>query len=84
MLRLNLSSDAIRNCKETTTFVKECEKIIECKKKEILNLAYKQTLLFEKSKEPDKFREMYKQMEQVNLVKVLEKYPKFEVVINFK
>ena len=29
-------------------------KIIECKKKETLNLAYKQGLLFEKSKEPDK------------------------------
>ena len=60
MVRLNLSSDNVRNCKETTTFVKECEKIIECKKKGILNLTYKQGLLFEKSKEPDKFKEMYK------------------------
>ena len=46
-------------------------KIIECKKKETLNLAYKQGLLFEKSKEPDKFREMYKQMGQVKFVKAL-------------
>ena len=37
MVRLNLSSDNIRDYKETTTFVKECEKVIECKKKEIYN-----------------------------------------------
>ena len=60
MVRLSLSSDDVRNCKETTTFVKECKKIIECKKKGILNLTYKQGLLFEKSKEPHKFKEMYK------------------------
>ena len=81
MVRLNLSSDGVINCKETTTFVKECEKNIECKKKEILYLAYKQGLLFEKSKEPEKFRKIYKQMEQVKLVKVPQKYPKLEVVI---
>ena len=36
------------------------KKVIICKKKGILNLAYKQELLFEKSKECDKFKEMYK------------------------
>ena len=36
MGRLNLSSDDVRNCKETTTFVKKC------KKNGILKLAYKQ------------------------------------------
>ena len=70
MVRLNLSSDDVRNCKETTTFVKECKKIIECKKKGILNLKNNQGFLFEKSKQPDKFREMYKKMEQVKLRKV--------------
>ena len=59
-------------------------KNIECKKKETLNLAYKQGLLYEKSKEPDKFRERYKQMELVKFVKALERYPKLEVVMNFK
>ena len=54
MVRLNLSLDDVRNCKETTTFVKEC------KKKGILNLAYKQGLLFEKSKELHKFKEIHK------------------------
>ena len=39
------------------------KKIITCKKKGILNLAYKQGLLFEKSKESDKFKETYKKME---------------------
>ena len=39
MMRLNLNSNDIRNCKETTTVAKECEKIIECQKKGILNLA---------------------------------------------
>ena len=62
-----------KNCKETTTFVKECEKNIECKKKGILNLAYKQEILFGKSKEPNKFREIYEKMEQVKVVKALEK-----------
>ena len=28
--RLNLSSYNVRNCKEATAFVKECEKNIEC------------------------------------------------------
>ena len=45
---LNLSSDElkfVKNCKETTTFVKKCEKIIECKKRGIFNLAYKQGIL---------------------------------------
>ena len=60
MVRLNWSSDNIRNCKETTTFIKECKKNIECKKKGIFNLAYKQGLIFEKSTEPDKSKEMYK------------------------
>ena len=78
MVRLNLYSDEVRNCKETTTFVKEC------KKKRTLNLACKKGLLFEKSKEPDKFKEIYKKMEQVKIVKLLEKYPKLEVLMNFK
>ena len=42
-----------------TMFVKECEKIIKCKKKRILNLAYKQGILFKKSKESFKFKEIY-------------------------
>ena len=51
IVRLSLSSEDIRNCKERTTFVKECKKNIECKKKGILNLEYKRGFLFEKSKE---------------------------------
>ena len=81
MLRLNLSPDGVRNCKETTTLVEKCEKIIECKKKKILNLTYKK---FEKSKETDKFKEMFQKMEQVEIVKVLEWYPKLEEVMSFK
>ena len=46
MVRLNLISDNVRNCEETTTFMKEFEKIIKSKKKGILNLAYKQRFLF--------------------------------------
>ena len=83
-MRLNLSFHDVRNCKETITFVKECQNIIECKKKGILNLANKQGLLFNRSKEPEKFKEMYKKIEQVEIVKVSEKYPKLKVVINFK
>ena len=76
-LGIEFNSGNERNCKETTTFVKECGKIIKCKLKEIFNLAYKQG----KSKEPDKFKEMYK-IKQLKLVKALEKYPKLEVVMN--
>ena len=59
ILRLNLKSDNVRNCEETTTFVKELKKIINCYKKGNSNLVYKQGLLLEKYKEPDKFTEMY-------------------------
>ena len=58
MVRLNLSSDNVRNCEETTMLVIECEKNIKFKKEEILNLAYKQGLMFGKSKKSDKFKEM--------------------------
>ena len=39
---------------------KNAKKTIICKNKGILNLTYKQGLLFKKSKESDKFKEMYK------------------------
>ena len=45
MVRLNLSSDDVRNCIETMFL-----------RKGILNLAYIQGLSFEKSEEPDKYR----------------------------
>ena len=45
MVRLNLSLNNVRNCEETTTFMKKYEKIIKCKNKGILNLACKQGLL---------------------------------------
>ena len=51
MVRLNLSSDDISKYKETTTFVKKCGKVIACKKKGILNLGYKQRIVFEGIKE---------------------------------
>ena len=63
MVRLNLSSDDVRNCEKTTTFVKECEKIIECKKEGIK--VRTRTFIWK-------------------IAKALEKYPKFEVVMNFK
>ena len=64
MVRLNLGLANVRNCAEKNMFVKKCEKLcIKCKKKGILNLAYKQELLFEKSEDPDKFKEIYKKLE---------------------
>ena len=66
--RLNLSSDHVRNCKETATFVKES------------NLWHiNKDFYLKKFKELDKFREIFKKAKQVKLVKVLEKYPKLEV-----
>ena len=61
---LNLSSDKVRNYVEITMSLKECKKKkikkIKYKKKGILNLVYKEELLFEKSKESEKLKEMYK------------------------
>ena len=73
MVSLNLSSDDVRNCKETATFVKECEKIMDCKKKEFLKLMHKKGILFKKSKEPEKLKEVYKKMEQVKVPELSEK-----------
>ena len=47
MMKLNLSLNDVKNCKDKLRLFKE----------NILNLAYKQGLLFEKYKEPNKFRE---------------------------
>ena len=62
---LNLSSDKVRNYVEITISLKECKKKkkkkIKYKKKGILNLVYKEELLFEKSKESEKLKEMYKE-----------------------
>ena len=46
----DLSSGDVRKCKETTALLKGSKKIIECKKKGILNLAYKLELIFENRK----------------------------------
>ena len=45
-MKLNINSDNVRNCEETTTFVKELKKSNNCYKKGSSNLAYKQGLLF--------------------------------------
>ena len=82
MVGLNLSLDNVRNCEETTMFVKEYEKIIKCKEKGILDLAYKQGPSFKKSKEPDKFLKMHKENGVIELLKMLEKYPKLKAVMN--
>ena len=58
MVRLNLTLDNVSKCEETTIFVKERKINIKCKKKGVLNLAYKRGLLFQKSKECDKVKEM--------------------------
>ena len=58
MVRLNLTLDNVSICEETTIFVKERKINIKCKKKGVLNLAYKRGLLFQKSKECDKVKEM--------------------------
>ena len=66
--------------------VKGFEKITKHKKKGILNLAYKQGLLFKKLKELDEFTEMLRDTGiskstiyfKGKLIKVLEKYPKLK------
>ena len=84
MVRLNLSWDNVRNYEETTMFVKECEKIIKCNKKGILNLAYKQGLVFEKSTEFDQFKEKYKKNEVNKTHKSVRKVSKTQSNNEFK
>ena len=48
----------MRNCEETTTFVKEYEKFMKFKKKGILSLAFEEGLLSKIFKEFDKFQEI--------------------------
>ena len=74
-------SDNARNCDESILVGKENETIIECKKKGILNLAYKQGLSFKNFKESNMFKEIPEEIGmskstvyfKVKLVKVLEK-----------
>ena len=84
MVRLNVSSDNLRNCEETTMFVKECEKILKCKKKGIFSLTYKQGYLFKKSKESDKFKEMYRKNGVTKARKSVIKVSKTQIVNEFK
>ena len=60
MVRLNLSSNNVRNCEKITRFVKECEKIIECKEKGILNLAFKQDFYLKNRKNPTSLKKFIK------------------------
>ena len=57
-------------------FIKECEKNFKCKKKEILNLPYEKGLLLEKSKDFDKFKEMYKKNGESKISKSVRKVSK--------
>ena len=47
---LNLRSDNVTNCEQAISVVKEFDNIIKCTKKRMVNLAYKQGLLFQNSK----------------------------------
>ena len=58
MVGFEFMSDNARNCDESILVGKENETIIECKKKGILNLAYKQGLSFKNFKESDMFKEI--------------------------
>ena len=54
---LNLRSNNVRNYNDSVHVVKEFDNIIKCKKKWILNLAFKQGLLFKKFKGSNRFKE---------------------------
>ena len=62
--KLNLGSGNVSNCENAIPMVNEFDNIIKCKKKRILNLAYKRGILFKKSKESDRFKETLKGMLQ--------------------
>lgn len=57
---LNLRSDNVTNCEQAISVVKEFDNIIKCTKKRMVNLAYKQGLLFQKFKELGRFKKILK------------------------
>ena len=60
--------------------------------KTLLNVRRKKSLVWcinkdfylKNAEKPSKFRQMYKQMEQVKLANVLKKYPKLAMVMHFE
>ena len=60
MMRLNLNLDEVRNCKETTTFVKKCKKILNVRRKESSTWLINKKFYLKNPKSFDKFKEMYK------------------------
>ena len=69
-----------------TVVIREFEKIIKSKKRNIVWLAYQQGKVFEKFKESTKFIEMIKQFRvgrstiifKINIVKLINKHPKIK------
>lgn len=57
---LNLRSDNVTNCEQAISVVKEFDIIIKCTKKRMVNLGYKQELLFQKFKELGRFKKILK------------------------
>lgn len=57
---LNLRSDNVTNCEQAISVVKEFDNIIKCTKKRMVNLGYKQELLFQKFKELGRFKKILK------------------------
>ena len=60
---LNQSLENARNYEEAIPVVKEYETIIRPKKKGILNVVYRQGLLFKRFKESNKFLEMLQEID---------------------
>ena len=69
-----------------TVVIREFEKIIKSKKRNVVWLAYQQGKVFEKFKEITKFIEMIKQFRvgrstiifKINIVKLINKHPKIK------
>ena len=69
-----------------TVVIREFEKIIKGKKRNVVWLAYQQGKVFEKFKESTKFIEMIKQFRvgrstiifKINIVKLINKHPKIK------
>ena len=69
-----------------TVVIREFEKIIKSKKRNVVWLAYQQGKVFEKFKESTKFIEMIKQFRvgrstiifKINIVKLINKHPKIK------
>lgn len=82
----NKSADNLTNYEEAIPVVQEYETIVRFEKNDILDVAYRQGIMFKKFKDSNRFVEMLKKIEfsksiiyfKLKIVNILDRYPKLK------